>query len=263
MRKHTSIGNSFRFISETFKQNKAISYFVLMLLAIIWELIVLLNEVPKYVLPAPTVIIKAIMENREILWLHTKTTVFEALTGFAIATVTAVIIATLMNYSKLLKEILYPIFVITQTIPIIAIAPLFMIWIGFGIITKIVIVISICFFPITVSVVEGLEAVDKDLINLMKVMKANPWQIFKKVQLPSVMPSFFSGLKIAATYSITGAVIGELIGAKNGLGIYLTRAMNSFRIDALFADILIIVVLSILLFNFIELIGKLIMPWNK
>lgn len=263
MRKYTNTGNSFRFIRKTFKQNKAISYFVLILLVILWELIVRLNEIPKYVLPAPTVIIKALMENREILWLHSKTTIFEALTGFAIATVTAVIVAALMNYSNLLKEILYPIFVITQTIPIIAIAPLFMIWIGFGITTKIVIVISICFFPITVSVVEGLETVDKDLINLMKVMKANPWQIFKKVQLPSIMPTFFSGLKIAATYSITGAVIGEWIGAKNGLGIYMTRAMNSFRTDALFADILIVVVLSILLFNFIELIGKLIMPWNK
>lgn len=267
MKKYINIGND-KFkrrltLINKFERNKLISYSVLSSLIIIWEIIIKLYKVPEHILPAPSAIINALIENWEILWINTRTTIIEATAGFVIAIIFGVIIAVIMNNSKLMKDILYPILVLSQTVPIIALAPLFMIWFGFGIVTKIVIVIVVCFFPITVSVVEGLETVDKDLINLMKVMKANSWQIFTKVQLPSVLPSFFSGLKIAATYSILGAVIGEWIGAKNGLGIFMTRAMNSFRTDVLFADILIVVILSIMLFKLIEIISKIIMPWNK
>lgn len=244
-------------------ENKIIPLAFLLVLIIIWEFTIKIYQVPNYILPAPSAILKALAINRQVLWVHTKTTLIEAGIGFVMATIFAIILSVYMNKYTLLKKMIYPILVISQTIPIIALAPLFMIWLGFGILPKIVIVILVCFFPIAVSVTEGLTTVDNDLIHLLKSMKATPWDIFVKVELPATMPSFFSGLKIAATYSIMGAVIGEWIGAKSGLGIYMTRAMSSFQTDALFADILIIVMLSIGVFQLIDLLGKKVMPWNK
>lgn len=229
----------------------------------IWEVTISLFQIPKYILPAPSAIFKTLIEARKILWQHTQTTLMEAALGFCIAILFGVLVAGLMNKYNLIKKTLYPMLVISQTVPIIALAPLFMIWLGYDMLPKIVIVVLVCFFPISVSVTEGLNEVDQDLINLMKVMKAGSWKIFTKVEIPSVMPAFFSGLKIAATYSIMGAVIAEWIGAKSGLGIYMTRAMASFRTEALFADIFIIVVLSVGLFKIIEGISHKVMPWNR
>jgi ABC-type nitrate/sulfonate/bicarbonate transport system permease component len=243
--------------------NKILPMIFIIVLIALWEIIIKVFQVPKYILPAPTVIFHALIESREILWQHTQTTLIEASIGFFIATLFAIILAGLMNKSKLLKRVLYPILIISQTVPIIALAPIFMIWFGFNILPKVIIVVLVCFFPIVINVTEGLENVDKDMINLMKVMKASTWDIFTKVQLPATLPAFFSGLKIAATYSIMGAVIGEWIGAKSGLGVYMTRAMSSFRTEALFADIVIIVFISISIFKVIELLGKKIMPWNR
>ncbi|QXM05361.1 ABC transporter permease [Crassaminicella indica] len=243
--------------------DKVLPIAFIVFLIILWEILIKIYNIPKYILPAPSSIISALIEYRQILWEHTKTTIVEASIGFVIATIFAIFAAGLMNKYELLKKIIYPIFVISQTVPIIALAPLFMIWLGFGILPKIVIVVLVCFFPIAVSVIEGLETVDQDLINLMKVMGAKPFQIFIKVQMPATLPAFFSGLKIAATYSIMGAVLAEWIGAKSGLGVYMTRAMNSFRIAALFADIFVVVILSIGIFQLIERVSKKIMPWNQ
>lgn len=244
-------------------ESKVLPSLFIIFLIVLWEVIINLFEVPKYILPAPTVIINSLIETRAILWMHAKTTLLEASIGFIMATIFAVVLAASINKFKLLKRILYPIFIISQTVPIIALAPLFMIWLGFNILPKIVIVVLVCFFPIVISVTEGLERVDKDMINIMKVMKASDWDIFIKVQLPATLPAFFSGLKIAATYSIMGAVIGEWIGAKSGLGVYMTRAMSSFKTEALFADIVIVVFISIIFFKLIEILEKIIMPWNR
>jgi len=237
-------------------ENNFWSVAFIIFIVFLWELMIHIYAIPVYILPAPSKILLTLMESKEVLWEHTKITLLEALSGFFIAMVLGILIAGMMNRFRILKKIFYPILVISQTIPIIAIAPLFMIWMGFGIQPKIVIVILVCLFPIAVNVTEGLSVVDRDLVNLLKVMKANSWQIFHKVELPAVMPAFFSGLKISATYSIMGAVIAEWIGAKKGLGIYMTRAMSSFRTEALFADIIIIIVLSIGLFKFIEWLEK-------
>lgn len=233
------------------------------ILVFLWQVFTQLYRMPKYILPSPIDIGKALNGSKELLWMHTLQTIYEAGVGFGIAIVFALGVAIIMNQWKLLGKSLYPILVISQTVPIIALAPLIMIWMGFGSIPKIVIVIIVCFFPISVSVVEGLSTVDKDLVDIMKVMGASKWQIFTKVEMPSTMPAFFAGLKIAATYSIMGAVIGEWLGASRGLGIFMTRAMSSFRTADLFAAILIIVILSIGIFQLVEFAGKKTMPWNK
>lgn len=236
--------------------------FILCIL-LVWEIVINILEVPKYILPSPSNILKALYRSREVLAMHAKTTMIEAVIGFAAAIVLALLLSGLMNRWAPIKRMFYPVLVISQTVPIIVLAPLIMIWMGFGIMPKIAIVILTCFFPIVISITEGLETVDEDIISMMKVMRASGWQIFTKVKLPAVLPAFFSGLKIAATYSIMGAVIAEWIGAQSGLGVYMTRAMHSFRTEELFADILIIVALSVGMFEAINYAGKRIMPWNK
>ncbi|MDD3032330.1 MAG: ABC transporter permease subunit, partial [Atribacterota bacterium] len=156
-----------------------------------------------------------------------------------------------------------PLLVVSQTIPVMILAPLFAMWFGFGILPKIIVVILVCFFPIVISLLEGLNSIDQDLLNLMKSMKANRWQIFYLAKFPASLGSFFSGLKIAATYSIIGAVIGEWMGGKAGLGVYMTRVRQSFALDKVFATVLIIIFLSIMLFKTIELIQYLAMPWKR
>lgn len=232
-------------------------------MVVLTELLVRYRDIPTYILPAPTRVIGAMMEQREILLSHSGVTVAESLIGFGVAIILALILGGLIYPFKRVKEILYPFLLISQTIPLIAIAPIILIWMGFGVFPKIVIVVLICTFPILVSFLEGLDQVDRELIDLMRVMRADRNTIFFKGILPGSLPNFFAGLKIAATYAVMGAVIGEWLGAERGLGIYMTRAISSFRTDNLFGAIIVVVALSISLFKAVEGIEKLLMPWKK
>lgn len=234
---------------------------VLFGLLILWELFVRLFEVQKFILPAPSKIAEALVTTLPLLWEHSEYTLSEALLGFCLAIAAGLFLAVLMSLLPAIKDTFYPLVVVTQTIPIMALAPLLIIWFGYGILPKVMVVALVCFFPITVSLVEGLAAIDTDMVKLLQAMNATKWQILKKVQFPAALPSFFSGLKISATYSIMGAVIGEWLGASRGLGIYMTRSMHSFQTEQVFAAIIVISVLSLLLFMLVEAAGRLIMPW--
>ncbi len=236
-----------------------ISFFTILL--IIWEIIAKLQVVPTYILPAPTQIIKTLITNLPILKEHIIVTLLEALVGFIIAIILAMVIAIVMDSIPIVKKAVYPLVIISQTIPIVTIAPLFAIWFGFGYLPKVVIVVLVCFFPITISLLEGLESVEEDLLNLIKSMGANKVQVYKMVKIPAAMPNFFSGLKISATYSIMGATIGEWVGGKNGLGVYMLRVKHSFATDKVFAAIILITLLSILILTLISFIEKRAMPW--
>ncbi len=233
------------------------------LIVLIGEVIIRISGIPEFILPAPSAIAISLMNNFSLLLSHTKTTFLTAVVGLSMSIIVALILSVMMDKVKLIKKMLYPLIIISQTIPIIALAPLMIIWFGLGIFPKILVVALVCFFPIAVSLVNGLENVDTELIELMKVMGASPVMIFTTVQFPSVLPYFFSGLKISATYSVMGAVIGEWLGASSGLGIYMTRAMHSFNTSNLFAAILIVVLLSIFLFKIADMLAWISMPWNR
>ena len=220
-------------------------------------------NIPKYILPSPLDVIKVLVKDRVLLMEHAKITLFESISGFIAAVMLGIILGGLLGYFKLLKNILYPVILISQMVPLIAVAPLVLIWFGFGVMPKIIIVIIVCLFPCILSFLDGLDNIDDELINLMKTMKASEIQIFFKLKLPASLQSLLSGLKISAVYSIMGAVIGEWLGAESGLGIYMTRAISSFKTDALFADILIIIVLSLIVFKIVEFSEKALMPWKK
>jgi putative hydroxymethylpyrimidine transport system permease protein len=234
-----------------------------LILVILIQIITMKLEIPKYMLPSPTDVITALWEDRTVLFEHALVTFGEALAGFAAAVILGIILGGLLGYFRLLRNILYPLILISQMVPLIAVAPVILIWFGFGIMPKILIVLTVCIFPCILSFLDGLDNIDNELINLMKTMKANEVQIFFKLKLPASLQSLLSGLKISAVYSIMGAVIGEWLGAEKGLGIYMTRAISSFRTDALFASILIIIVLSLLVFKATEYAERKLIPWKN
>lgn len=229
---------------------------VILMVLLIWQAIVLLFAIPKYILPAPTAVIEALIEDGELLLSHALVSLGEALLGFVLAVIAGIISGVLMGLFEPVRRALYPIFVITQTIPTIVLAPLFAVWFGFGLLPKVLIVILVCFFPVAVTFTQGLIKTDESMEQLMQVMGAGKWKTFCAVRVPQAIPSLFSGLKIAATYSILGAVLSEWVGAKMGLGILMTRAMSSFKTTLLFADVFVIVVLSLGVYKFIELLER-------
>lgn len=244
-------------------RDKAIPILFIILVIILWQFIVDRGMIARYILPSPWDILKVCIAIFPEITGHMYITLQEALTGLFMATILSVILAVLMDNFIMVKKALQPLLVVSQTIPIIVLAPLFVMWFGFGMLPKIMVVILVCFFPIVMSLLEGLNSLDSDLLNLMKSMKASRWQIFHLAKFPASLGSFFSGLKIATTYSIIGAVIGEWMGGKAGLGVYMTRVRQSFALDKVFATILVIIVLSIMLFKIIELIQFLVMPWKR
>jgi ABC-type nitrate/sulfonate/bicarbonate transport system permease component len=200
--------------------------------------------------------------ERQLLWHHGITTALETVTGVFIATLIGLILALILEMSSLLKRLLYPYLIISQTVPIISVAPLLILWLGYGIQAKIVIVALVCFFPITLSLLNGFRTVDTNQIKRLKTMGASNWQIFRKVKFPATMPFLFSGLKLSATYSVMAAIIGEWLGAMRGLGIYMTRSSHSFLTMNVFAAILLIVFLSFAFYLVIVLLERFCIPWH-
>lgn len=243
--------------------NKLIPIGFIIILIILWEAIVRMGGIEKYILPSPIDVGITLINELPTMVPHIMATLYEGIVGFLIAIIISIVIAIIMDTVPVIKKALYPVLVISQTIPTIAIAPLFIIWFGFGYLPKIIVVVIMCFFPIVISIVDGLEGVDKDLINHFKLMGASKLNIFLHLKLPFGMINFFSGIRIAATYSIMGAVIGEWLGGEKGLGVYMTRARSAYDLDKMFAAIIVIVVISILIVFLVTFIEKKLTPWNE
>ncbi|MHB0859553.1 MAG: ABC transporter permease [Anaerolineae bacterium] len=236
---------------------------VLVLAALaLWQLAVAALQIQDWLLPAPLSIVRAGWEARALLGPHIWQTAQETVIGFTLALAVGISLGILIDASPLARNAVYPLLVVSQTIPIIAIAPLLAIWLGYGIWPKIIVVGLICFFPIVVSTSDGLRAVDPELVALLRTMGASPRDVFAKVRLPGAMPSVFSGIKIAITYSVVGAILGEWVGASRGLGVFMLRATNSFRTDWVFASMAVTAVLSVLLFALATVAERLLLPWH-
>lgn len=214
-------------------------------------------------LPSPYDVVKAFIDNFSVMMKQASVTLQEACYGLLIGVALAFIVATLMDRFSFLHKAIYPILVITQTIPTIAIAPLLVLWMGFGMAPKITLVVLTTFFPIAIGLLGGFAGADEDAINLMRAMGANRYQIFKYVKLPNAMPSFFSGLRVSASYSVVGAVISEWLGGFEGLGVYMTRVKKAYAFDKMFAVIVFISIISLLLMALVNLLEKTVMPWKR
>ena len=191
------------------------------------------------------------------------TTLAEAAVGLAAGVALGFVFAVLMDRFEAFYLAFEPLMTISQTIPTVAIAPLLVLWLGYGALPKVVLVVVSTFFPITVSLASGFRSVDPDVVDLMRTMNASRWQVFWYAKLPAAADQFFSGLKISATYAIVGAVIAEWLGGNAGLGVYMTRVRKSFSYDRMFASIIIISVLSLGLMKLVELLQRACMPWKR
>ena len=243
--------------------NKTAPMVAFLVLLAIWELGVRFYHIPGYILASPGQVLVTMTETYPMLWFHGSMTILEAIFGFILAIATAFIMAFLLDTLFWFNRAVYPLLIVSQTIPLIVLAVLFTIWFGFGLLPKILVVILVCFFPMVISLSDGLNTVDPDQISLFRSMGASPLKTFTMVKLPAAMPAFFSGIRIAATYSIMAAVIAEWLGSNRGLGYYMTLQQKQFAIDRVLAAVLVICLLSLLLVKLIDLLEYLLVPWNR
>lgn len=217
--------------------------------------------VPAYMLPSPIDVVKAFADNFSIMMKQAAVTLQETLYGLLIGIAIAFVIASSMDRFTIINKALYPVLVVTQTIPTIAIAPLLVLWMGFGMAPKITLVVITTFFPIAIGLLNGFQSVDEDAINLMRSMGARRLQIFRIIKLPNATASFFSGLRISAAYAVVGAVVSEWLGGFEGLGVYMTRVKKAYAFDKMFAVIVFISAISLVLMGIVVLLEKISMPW--
>ncbi|WP_044642206.1 ABC transporter permease [Risungbinella massiliensis] len=229
-------------------------FFAILLLG--WESAVSVYALEPWMLPAPTVIWKELIDRFPSLTIDIVATMRIAVQGLSIGVLVGTLLALLLHLNRWVYNTLYPLLVITQNIPTITLAPLLILWFGFGDLPKLLIVALVCFFPITISLLSGFRQVDPILHQYLRITGTNRLQLFTKLELPSALPSLFAGLKLAATYSVMGAVISEWLGAEEGLGLVMTTAATSFRTSRVFVVILLIVVLSLIMVGVISLLEK-------
>ena len=216
-------------------------------LLLLWEAVVRIYAIPLYVLPAPSKVLSALWTQRQVLAGHTLITLGEALLGLAIAALLGCLLAITMDALPLFRRLVHPLLIASQSIPMLVLAPLFIIYLGFGLAPKIVTIALMCFFPVAIGFADGLGEVDHRLVDLICQMGAKPLQIYTLVKIPAALTSLFTGLHVAATYSVLGAVVGEWLGGEGGLGFYMLRVKNAYMLDRVFAVIIVIIALSILL----------------
>ena len=236
---------------------------LLVLLAVTWEIAVRVNDTPRWMLPPPSDIARSFGEDWRLLARHTRVTLGEVLLGFGLALVAGIATGVAIDSSVILRRTIYPLVIASQTIPLVALAPLMLIWFGYGLLPKILITALIGFFPIAVSTVDGLRSADREMIALLRTMGATAWQRFRLIRIPASLPLIFSGARVAITFCVIGAIFGELVGASAGLGYLMERSAAQFQTDRVFACIVILSLMGIGLFSMLTLAERLALPWRR
>jgi putative hydroxymethylpyrimidine transport system permease protein len=231
-------------------------------LAARWDVIADALGIEPFLVPAPSDVGDSLWRDRELLLENAWVTIQEVLAGFAIAAVAGFGFALLLHLSDTLRRALYPLLVASQTVPVIAIAPILVVWLGFGIGPKLAIIALVCFFPITVNALDGLRSVDPELPRMMRTLDATRGQILRRVEIPSALPFLLSGAKIAAVVSVIGAVFGEWSGADEGLGHLILVAQGQVQTARVFAAVVVLSVLALVLFGALALIERRIAWWR-
>ena len=237
---------------------------LLVLLALgAWEAGVRLAETPRWLLPPPSEIARTLVVDRALLLHHTGVTLTEVLLGFALALVVGVLLAVAIDASVVLERAIYPLVVASQTVPIPALAPLLLIWLGYGLLPKVLVTALVGFFPIVVNTVDGLRGTDREVLVLLRSLGAGRWARFRLAKLPSALPFVLSGAKVAIAVCVIGAVFAELLGSSAGLGYLLTRATAQFLTARVFAAVLLLSLMGVGLFALVALAERLLLPWRR
>jgi ABC-type nitrate/sulfonate/bicarbonate transport system permease component len=232
-------------------------------LVAVWQLYSSLSGIGNDVLPPPSRVLSVTWDNRGDLWANTLPTLRATLLGFALSLAVGLTLAVLIDASAVLRRALMPVLIATQTLPIVAIAPLMIIWFGFGLTPKVLLVALVTFFPITVAFAEGFASAEPEAQALLRSMGASRARVFRTVRFPASLPFFFAGLRIAITYAVVAAIFAEYAGASEGLGIYMQNAKNSFRTDLVLAAVLVSAVLTLALFALTYAVERLAIPWYR
>lgn len=227
-----------------------------------WEAYVRVAGVRPQVLPAPSRVVEQGWAFRALIWSHVVPTLGETAAGFSLAIVAGSAAAIAIDFSSTVRRALYPALVASQAIPVVAVAPLLVLWFGFGIVPKALVVALVTFFPITVGWVDGFASTERAAANLLRSMGASKWQVFRLVRVPGALPSFFSGLRIAITYAVVGAIFAEYVGAKRGLGIFMQMQQNAFRTDLVMAAVVVTALISVALFLATYAVERAAIPWH-
>ena len=239
---------------------KIIAIFISILL--IWQIVVTLTSIEHYILPSPNRVLIALNQNYGILYKHSVITFSEIILGLILGVGLGFFSALLMGYYKLARDWLMPIVVISQAIPVFALAPILVLWIGYGLASKIAMATIIIYFPITAALLDGLIRTNKEQIYLAKIMGASSWSIIKNIKLPSAMPSFASGVRIGAAVAPIGAVVGEWVGSSGGLGFLMLHANAKMQIDLMFAALFILALIATLTYFSIDKLMKNLIYWS-
>jgi len=229
-------------------------------LLVIWQAITVLAGIPDYVLPSPTQILRAIADEWRQLLVNAAVTFAEATAGFLLSIVVGIPLGVAIVYSRWLDRVLYPLLVASQSIPKVALAPIFVVWFGFGLLPKVLIAFSIAFFAIVVNTVVGMKRAPVEMIHLMRSFGATRMQIFLRVRLPVAAPYIFAGIKISATFAVVGAIVGEFIAASSGLGYLQLIANNNFQIPLLFGILVLLSVMGGVLYGLVVLLEWIVLP---
>ena len=227
-----------------------------------WQLYCTLGHIGNDVLPSPTHVARAGWDDRGDLWANTLPTLLATTLGFTLATVSAFLLSLLIDRWNFARQAVMPALIVSQTLPIVVLAPLVVIWFGFGLTPKLILVALVTFFPVTVALVEGYSTTDPDAAALFRSIGAGWWATFRKLRLPTALPSFFTGLRIAITYAVVATVFAEYAGSEKGLVIYMQVAKNSFRTDLVLAAVAVTSAVTLALFLLTHLIERRAIPWR-
>ena len=243
--------------------NKIWSVSAIVVILVVWQLASSLGFVDSFMLPSPIQVVQAFVKEFPTLMQHSFVTLTEAFLGLGLGILLGFVMAVLMDQFEGMYQAFYPLIVLTQTVPTVAIAPLLVLWFGYEMTPKVILIVITTFFPIAIGLLNGFRSADTDSIHLLRAMGADRWQIFRHIKLQGAMSQFFAGLRISASYAVVGAVISEWLGGFSGLGVYMTRVKQAFAFDKMFAVIFLISIISLLLMKGVDVLQKVCMPWDK
>lgn len=236
--------------------------FLLVTLVVLWDLAIRVGKIPPYLIPPPGEVAHQLWAEGPHLLAQSLPTVYATFGGFLLSALVGIPLAMWISHSRLVESFVYPLLVFSQSVPKVAIAPLFVVWFGFGIMPKVIVAFLLGFFPVVVSTVQGFKSIDNDYVDLARSMGANPLQIFMRFRLPHALPAIFSGLKVSVTLAVVGAVVGEFVGSNSGLGYVLQKANGTFDLPLMFAALVVLSMLAVVMFIAIEFVERRLMPWH-
>ena len=235
---------------------------LILILLVLWDLTIRVFHIPPYLIPAPEAVVKQLIVEWPRLLRESAVTTYATLGGFALSVAFGIPMALMIAYSRTIESFVYPLLVFSQSVPKIAIAPLFVVWFGFGIIPKVIAAFMLGFFPVVVSTVVGFKSVDPEMLDLARSMKASRLATFARISLPQALPSIFAGLKVSVTLAVVGAVVGEFVGSNSGIGYLLQIANGNFDLPLMFAALTVLSAIGVLLFVAVDLVERWMIPWH-